>query len=71
MQIVDLKYSATHPELFIAYSVMLAVSTIVSAVNIVVRLAWGGGGESTTTVVHVVRNILVSLGISVSVFCRV
>jgi len=50
MQIVDLKYSATHPELFIAYSVMLAVSTIVSAVNIVVRLvvAYKMSQEATT-----------------------
>ena len=38
LQLIELKYSSSHPDLFTAYTILIAVSTIVSICNVVVRL---------------------------------
>lgn len=38
LQLIELKYSSSHPDLFTTYTVLVAVATIVSIANIVVRL---------------------------------
>lgn len=38
LQLIELKYSSSHPDLFTTYTILIAVSTVVSICNVVVRL---------------------------------